>query len=48
MLSTIIIIVFIFIIRKWYETLKWSHKDIGWGDTDWVYLSRDTNQGIAL
>jgi hypothetical protein len=30
--------------RKWVNTIKIDHKDIGWGGMDWTDLAQDRNQ----
>jgi hypothetical protein len=34
--------------RRWEDKIKADHREIGWGDMDWIDLAQDRDQWRAL
>jgi hypothetical protein len=34
--------------RRWVDNIRMDHKEVGWGDVDWICLAQDRNRWRAL
>jgi hypothetical protein len=46
--SWFIINLFIYLRRKWVDSIKMDLGEIGWDDRDWIKLAQDRDQWRAL
>jgi uncharacterized protein YebE (UPF0316 family) len=35
-------------VKEWENDVKMDLQEVGWGDTDWIYLAHDRNRWQAL
>jgi hypothetical protein len=34
--------------RRWEVNIKMGHREMGWGEMDWIHLAEETNGGLLL